>query len=420
MEPRKLDVLVCRFAYAGNGGYASELPCIADWVRHMDHEALNDPRIGRVGHCVISDTPITMTRNKAVRIAQEQKWDLLLMIDSDQMPDCELSQDPLGKPFWKTSFDFMYERWDKGPYVIVAPYCGPPPEESVYIFQWLTGENDSPEPSGMKLKMIPRSEATMWAGIADVAAGPTGLSLWDVRAFDLVCEPYFDYEWSDKSQSEKASTEDVYATRNISLAGITKLGYNPLMCNWDSWAGHAKPKMVRKPRIFPADKAHITLTQGILAGLRSDTQIREQGEPGVLTAELVRAAMKAEPMKVVEQHGVWPAIKSTMAEHSVGEVTLGEQVLAPTINGFTDAERAEIQAEQAANMADLRKRFEEAKQTDETSPEELKKKQAWENNRREMLSKIGMTHASNGAVAIALSPAATDTTVEEPEDHGGW
>ena len=31
MKPAKLDLLVCQFCYAGNGGYSSILPQIGDW-----------------------------------------------------------------------------------------------------------------------------------------------------------------------------------------------------------------------------------------------------------------------------------------------------------------------------------------------------------------------------------------------------
>jgi len=36
------------------------------------------------------------------------------------------------------------------------------------------------------------------------------------------------------------------------LVGTQKLGYNPLFCNWDAWAGHWKPKCVGKPQFIEA------------------------------------------------------------------------------------------------------------------------------------------------------------------------
>jgi hypothetical protein len=130
-------------------------------------------------------------------------------------------------------------------------------------------------------------------GIQHCAALPTGLIMFDMRAFDLT-EPkakqaglldrlmapieqqfsdkvpvtlaqtrefaqrcldakqdaensWFYYEWTDQYQSEKASTEDVTATRDIASHGTLELGYNPLRVNWDAWAGHWKVKCVDKP-----------------------------------------------------------------------------------------------------------------------------------------------------------------------------
>jgi hypothetical protein len=41
-------------------------------------------------------------------------------------------------------------------------------------------------------------------------------------------------------------------TRDLSLVGTQKLGYNPVYCNWDAWAGHWKPKCVGKPQVVAA------------------------------------------------------------------------------------------------------------------------------------------------------------------------
>jgi hypothetical protein len=97
------------------------------------------------------------------------------------------------------------------------------------------------------------------AGIQEAAALPTGLFAADVRLFGLT-EPkklgdpsWFEYEYTDATKSEKGSTEDVFATRNLSLNGILKLGYNPMFCAWSSWAGHWKPKCVGKPNLLTAD-----------------------------------------------------------------------------------------------------------------------------------------------------------------------
>ncbi len=65
-------------------------------------------------------------------------------------------------------------------------------------------------------------------------------------------KPFFYYEFTDQYEWQKASTEDVTNTRDISLAGLVQLGYNPVHCAWSSWAGHWKARNVEKPNIITA------------------------------------------------------------------------------------------------------------------------------------------------------------------------
>jgi hypothetical protein len=304
MTPRKLNVLLVTFPYAGNGGISSQSDEVCDWVTRTMLKAGKDERIGWCKKTKISDTPITMTRNRAVVGARECGADVLVMVDSDQWPDYRIGRDPDAKPFFDTSFDFLYNHYDRGPVVIGAPYCGPPPNECVYVFEWSGNESDCPDP-GMKLQMISRNDASRMSGIQHCAALPTGLIMFDMRAFELT-EPkkkqetlmkrlmapiegqymggrpmtldqvrefaqrcldakqqseqsWFYYEWTDQYQQAKASTEDVTATRDISSHGTLELGYNPLRVNWDAWAGHWKVKCVDKPSRLTAENANAKL-----------------------------------------------------------------------------------------------------------------------------------------------------------------
>ena len=204
-----------------------------------------------MGRFTRSDTPITMVRNLAVREALQGRFDYTLMIDSDMSPDYEVGKVGGARPFWDTAWEFMMNRREAEeagvemmPATICAPYCGPPPFENVYIFKWTNRESENPNIDFMLL-MLERQEATFRAGIEEAAALPTGLILYDNRTFSLLEKhgvlPFFDYEWKDKYQSEKATTEDVYQTRNASLIGC------PQYVCWDSWAIHNKLKGVRKP-----------------------------------------------------------------------------------------------------------------------------------------------------------------------------
>lgn len=273
MTPFKLDVLIARAPYGGNGGISNEHPSIANWLLHNVPKMVKDDRIGRVVHRELADTPITMVRNQFVKICRDEKFDLLLMIDSDQYPDYELSRGDLeARPFWETTFDFIYNHYPKGPCVVGAPYCGPSPHQNIYVFEWLNRRNDDPN-QDIRLGQFTREEAFRMRGIQPVAALPTGLILFDVRCFDLVKPPYFYYEYEDKDEAKKTSTEDVTATRDIGMAGQQLLGYNPVFCNWDAWAGHVKQEIVGKPRPILHEQVNDKYRSAVANGIKTQERL---------------------------------------------------------------------------------------------------------------------------------------------------
>lgn len=272
MTHLKLTVCFATFSYGGNGGVSSECPQVGRWLARAIMAAKAEPRIGEVCDIDLCDTPITMNRNRAVKQARQMGADILVMVDSDQAPDMLLGHDPVAKPFFESSFEFLYKHWPKGPAVVCAPYCGPPPHENVYVFRWATFETGHPD-MNCRLEQYRREEAAQFTGIWNVAAQPTGLILFDLRAFDLIDPPWFYYEYTDEFETEKASTEDVTCTRDISMHGIMKLGYNPLYCNWDAWAGHWKPKMVGKPTIIYVDEVTEKFAQAVRIGRKSTERL---------------------------------------------------------------------------------------------------------------------------------------------------
>jgi hypothetical protein len=271
---QKFNVGIVTFSYGGNGGISSEVPDIREWMVPLVASASKDPRIDNIRIWNLADTPITMTRNRAVLQAREFGVDVLVMVDSDMKPDML----PDGKPFFQSSFDFLVEHYHKGPCVIGAPYCGPPPVECVYVFRWNNMQSYNPNPD-FQLEMYDRHTAVKMSGIQECAALPTGLIMYDMRAFELTepraenDKPWFYYEWKDKFAAEKASTEDVTQTRDLSLVGTQKLGYNPVFCNWDAWAGHWKPKCVGKPQFLEAGHIANKMKQCWEAGVGSDVKI---------------------------------------------------------------------------------------------------------------------------------------------------
>lgn len=256
--PGPYSLMIARFP-----GNNQEHPESSGYVIGLMEQLHNDDRISKIVPFRISDTPITMCRNRCVKDALARKVDYLLMIDSDMAPDCEFGA-PL---FWPTAWDFMMDRRaqeeeylrmsDIGggkcdhlipienpePATIAAPYCGPPPDECVYIFKWASKENFGQGNPNLKLQMYDREHAASLTGIQEVAALPTGLILYDMRVFRKLPPPWFDYEWADPPfNTVKASTEDVHQTRNASMLGM------PQFVAWDCWAAHIKTKYVTKPK----------------------------------------------------------------------------------------------------------------------------------------------------------------------------
>ena len=303
---RILSILFTFPSYGGNGGISSEVPDIRRWFTRVIMQCKSDSRIGHVHEVTKGDTPITMVRNQFVQAAREHKADILIMVDSDQHPDLHLGE-PETKEFFTSSFDFLYKHYDKGPCVIGAPYCGPPGlrgAENMYVFEWQNYGEHGEDETIFTLEQVPRMLAARMRGIQEAAALPTGLIMYDMRAFDLI-EPckktrkeilaevaqgvvtvdqalgmlnqgWFYYEWTDSTASEKASTEDVTNTRDISLAGQVKLGYNPVFCNWDSPVGHWKPWCVRgRPLIHRASDVAATFRNAVLCDIPDDEVLVE-------------------------------------------------------------------------------------------------------------------------------------------------
>lgn len=258
---RQLNVVLFGFPYGGNSGVSNEQATVARWREQLAVEILKDDRIAAYHSVDLCDTPITMTRNRAVVLARQAKADVLVMIDSDMTPDvhCQPDQyfDPRAKPFFKTAFDFLYDHYDRGPVCLMAPYGGKQDHENMFVFRWRARSNDVHyEDEGFQLDQWTREECAAAAGIHDVAAGPTGLCMIDMRCFDLLepkdrdDKPWFYYEYTDKYQQAKATTEDVAFTRDLSLLVNDLHGYEPNKVLFDCWAGHNGFRVTRRPQLL--------------------------------------------------------------------------------------------------------------------------------------------------------------------------
>ena len=321
MKSRELNVFMAFPSYGGNGGISSEVPDIRRWMCSIVTQMKMDDRIGTISELTLGDTPITMVRNRFVMEARAAKADVLVMVDSDMNP-FRHSQEPGFKEFFFSSFDFLYEHYDEGPVVIGAPYAGPPGgigSQNMYVFEWQNyGDFGSDTP--FSLEQVPRMLAARMRGIQEAAALPTGLIMYDMRAFELI-EPseltkseildqfkigeltkkealgmlhdgWFYYEWKDGFASEKSSTEDVTNTRDISLAGTVKLGYNPVFCNWDSPVGHWKPWCVAgRPYVHDPSKLATTYREAIEGTCQTVNEELEEGDI-LIDASILKSGVK--------------------------------------------------------------------------------------------------------------------------------
>jgi hypothetical protein len=296
VTPAKLNVFFAFYPYGGNGATSAEHPNIRNWFAKTIHHCKQDPRIGDLHTRDFSDTPITMTRNQSVLVARNLGADVIVMVDSDQQLDLYSGIEDSAKDFFPSSFDFLYERKQKGMVsVIGAPYCGPPPSECVYIFKWCNEETGHPNVDH-RLSMYSREEGAVLAGIQPCAALPTGCIMFDMEMFNItdpkleyqallakhgnpkiaraLTNPWFYYEWKDIYCGEKVSTEDVTVSRDMVLCAYAKLGYNSLFCNWDSWAGHWKPKCVGKPVLLTSESINDKYREAAFSSRKPDHKLQ--------------------------------------------------------------------------------------------------------------------------------------------------
>jgi hypothetical protein len=285
----KYKILVAQFP----GGNSTH-PDVADYVAGLMFQLRTHPDFGpgNVGMFKIADTPITMGRNRVMKLAEDQGYDYVLMIDSDMSPDLPY---PDAVPFFDAAWEFTKKH--NGPCVVAAPYCGPPPGEDVYVFHWHCSESDSANPN-FQIGNVNRYEAAGLRGIQRVAALPTGLMLIPVEAVKRLAHPYFYYEWTDERQTHKLSTEDVTFARDLDVVGV------PQYCAWSSWAGHHKSKLVGRPERIPGGSVPLFLRE------RAEELAREK-LAGDLTEHEDKTGQTAEAKKVESRLKV-PA---SLAEH---------------------------------------------------------------------------------------------------------
>lgn len=315
--PEPVSVMIARFP-GGNMEHSDT----TDWLIPTVLTIKSDSRIKDVLNWKIADTPICMGRNHAIILAQEKKVDFLCMIDSDMKPDAyhvrntsRIALDPQAKLFWDSSFDFIYEQRFKhdAPCMVAVPYCGPPPHENIYVFHWENKESGVPIDQDMSLEQYSRRHASEMHGIVECGALPTGLILIDMLTLKDAPQPLTYYEWTDKSEIRKASTEDVTFTRDTCLRGYR------MFCNWDAWAGHWKPKCVGKPVPMESQQIGQHLREAVYHELGADVNKGETfqmvGSKNGDQLKLPFVASSDAEVRVVEKSIMSSALEAHAAEN---------------------------------------------------------------------------------------------------------
>ena len=235
MIERKFKMMLARFPYGGQ-----ERTELIDWTAQVAAWATKHPQIEKFVLWHVDDTPVPMVRNRAVKEAIDGGIDVLVMVDSDMIPDIDPTH-----PFLPSAFKFLVSRWDTAPTVIAAPYCmqnGNPA-----FGRWRTEREGYP----IKADLFTREEAAASKGIGPAPLLATGLIMMDLRIFTgwketKLLPPWFDYEWTDEYRTHKGSTEDIFFSRNVSIL-FAGLGVETNFVDWDSWAWHMKTKPIGKP-----------------------------------------------------------------------------------------------------------------------------------------------------------------------------
>lgn len=244
---------------------------VSNWITRLVLEMKKHKDIANICSWSKCDTPITMVRNDCLRSAIKLGVDYVLMIDNDTVPDWHCRgwgdgpPEEGARPFFEVAWEWLKSHRDQ-PGMIFAPYVGPPPHENCYQFQWVTEQSDCPPPNYF-LRQFGRDEARVRTGVEEVGAAPTGCIVIDVRVPLAMDPPYFFYEYSDRWQTEKASTEDVVFSRNASMLGFK------VWCAWDCWAAHYKSKYCGKPWNWSIDQVSQSLVSAVRRGYRSNERL---------------------------------------------------------------------------------------------------------------------------------------------------
>lgn len=216
-------VCIVRLAYGGH-----EHVAVGEFLARTVYTIARDPRCSHeICQVAITDRQVHLARNLAVEIARQNRADLLLMIDADQIPDCE----PGAPPFFDAALEHMIIA--PGPCVVAAPT--PMLNNRVNI------HDEVEDNQGKHLRLLSLEEVADREGMEQVPAAGTGLIMIDCRVFDLLAPPYFRFVY-DPALTQVVAGEDVCFTADCGGPGV------PVFASWSTWSAHSKTVTLGRPK----------------------------------------------------------------------------------------------------------------------------------------------------------------------------
>lgn len=209
-----INVAICRIA-RGKWERTEVGTFLAQALRYQH------PRLAHVWDITEDVFGAHVARNHAVAEARRRECGLLFMIDADMVPSLN---------FYPRALEFLLHNPGA---VIASPYLQAVGDAAgVQAFRATEQKT---------VERYPQEQAFAAKGIEQVFSVGCGLIAFDLKAFDKIEPPYFDFTYADPKWESMAGTEDIYCTGRMSLKG-------GLVCvDWESWSGHAKEIVLGKP-----------------------------------------------------------------------------------------------------------------------------------------------------------------------------
>jgi hypothetical protein len=154
--------------------------------------------------------PTDVARNQIIRQAQMHNQNVIC-VDHDAIPS-------------GNSFKAMMDRIMEEECVVVLPHCASGGQICV----------------GEKSPSVREMET--YSGITEVENGSTHTVGYNIKVFDRIKKPYYEYHYSDTHESLAGYSEDTVLHRKLKQANVK------IYCLWDYWSDHVVERRIRKPK----------------------------------------------------------------------------------------------------------------------------------------------------------------------------